>query len=104
MKKFPLAKAFLICPFVAIAISSQIFAAPPELLGTIETGVETDSLKFSPDGKLLAGASGEGAIYLWDAKTGKSTAVTGNVGGDTSPFAFSPDGKTLVYGSYDANT
>jgi WD40 repeat protein len=52
-------------------------------------------IAFSPDGKTIATASRpNGAIPLFDAKTGKQT---GGVGPGTT-FAYSPDGKFLAAG------
>jgi WD40 repeat protein len=65
------------------------------------------AIAYSPDGSLVGstgywtedGAVGNGAI-LWDANTGKKTAVISQPSnGGTHAVAFSPDGKRLVTGT-----
>jgi WD40 repeat protein/transcriptional regulator with XRE-family HTH domain len=68
------------------------------------TGQTYQAAAFSPDGKTLATASGNGndTVRLWDLTTGQQIAIL--PAGDTSPptsVAFSPDGKTLAVGSDD---
>src|SRR6185436_8486172 len=55
---------------------------------------------FSPSGKLLAAASGEGFVRIWDAATLQPIApdLRGFLQGVGS-IAFSPDGQRLVAGS-----
>jgi len=57
------------------------------------------SIKFSPDGKLLAGGTSRGRIVLWDAGSGKEVWSA-----QVAPFpvvgvAFSPDGKLIAAGA-----
>jgi WD40 repeat protein len=57
---------------------------------------------FSPNGKWIASAGGDGEINLWDAVSGTLLkSFHGHVGGATS-LAFSPDGNTLLSGGLDA--
>ena len=49
---------------------------------------------FSPDGRLLATSSGDGATHVWDAATG-SPAAPSLIGGDLAA-AFGPDGRWIA--------
>jgi WD40 repeat protein len=61
------------------------------------------SVAFSPDGKMLAGGTVNGGIYLWETRTGKrretvkrrATHRQSNV----RSMRFFPDGKTLATGT-----
>ena len=62
-------------------------------LNTIGTGTPHD-IKFSPDGKLLAVATGRG-VYLYDDTTFEQIGFI-DVNDSVSAIAFSPDGNALA--------
>jgi WD40 repeat protein len=62
------------------------------------------AVSISPDGKVLASASDDGAITLWDLQTRQQIGVLpGKSSNIAMSLAFSPDGKTLASG-HEANT
>ena len=54
------------------------------------------SVAFSPDGKILASASHDGTVRLWETATGKEIAILQGQQGRVYAAAFSPDGRTLA--------
>ena len=58
---------------------------------------EVNSLAFSPDGEFLASAGGDGAIKVWNSRTGGVTrSLEGAHLGYASSVAFHPDGMHLA--------
>jgi roadblock/LC7 domain-containing protein len=60
-----------------------------------------NAVVFSPDGKLVVSASGDGTVRLWKAATGAALQTTEGHSGGVNAVAFSPDGKLVVSASGD---
>jgi RNA polymerase sigma factor (sigma-70 family) len=58
---------------------------------------ELTSVKFSPDGRLLATASRDGSVHLWDVASAKELRRF-ETGAPVYSIALSPDGKVLATG------
>ncbi len=59
------------------------------------------AVAFSPDGKVLATASRDGTVRLFELATGKTLATLEGHEGDVHTAAFAPEGKTLVTAGED---
>lgn len=67
-------------------------------------GGQEDSVNgtaVSPDGKLLAGAGGDGTVQFWDVASGTALGSLTGHRGAVSTVAFTPDGKGVVTGGAD---
>ncbi|KAN0070408.1 vegetative incompatibility protein HET-E-1 [Elaphomyces granulatus] len=65
-------------------------------------GYSVNSVAFSPDGKVIASASADTTVRLWDATTGAWKQTLEGHSGRVYAVAFSPDGKVLASASTDA--
>jgi WD40 repeat protein len=59
------------------------------------------AMRFSPDGKLLATASADHSVCLWDGTTGHLVRTLVDCDNLVYAVAFSPDSKLLAAGSWD---
>jgi WD40 repeat protein len=59
------------------------------------------TLRFSPDGKLLAGSWSDGAVILWNTADGKVLHRLKGHDSGLSSLAFAPNGKYLATGGND---
>ncbi|MFG0333172.1 MAG: protein kinase, partial [Maioricimonas sp. JB049] len=78
---------------------------PPRLHQTIlgfHRGNAT-SVRYSPDGKLLASAGSGGILRIWAMPEGRERHVLAGHEGDINRISFSPDGRTIATASDDGS-
>jgi WD40 repeat protein len=78
-------------------------ALNPELVVQSGHRGHINDVRFSPDGKLIASAAGDGTIILWDSATGLQLRRLIGHEGSVMSLSFSPDGELLASGGSDNN-
>jgi WD40 repeat protein len=83
-----------------VASCSLIWPGPPPPMESHESSI--DVVAWSPNGKILAGGSYDGPVFLWDVQTGgePTTTLRKHIEGIGS-IAWSPDGRLLASGAGD---
>ena len=64
-----------------------------------DNGQHISSMAFNPNGSLLASASVDGMVKLWDIQKRNKVATLSGHSDEVNAVAFSPDGKVVVSGS-----
>jgi WD40 repeat protein len=70
-------------------------------LGAVKGNYSYHCLAFSSDGKMLASASRDRTVRVWDATTAKESVQLKGQQGGADAVTFTPDGKYLVTGGVD---
>lgn len=95
----------LVVLFTAIAAAQTPNPAtgtpPPELVLQTGHSMKVNAVVLSPNNRLLASASADNTIRLWDVSSGNELRTLTGHGGWVKCVAFSPDGKLLASGSND---
>ena len=91
---------FILLLVSIFSLSTSVTTA--QLKATLEGHTDNVwSVTFSPNGKMLASASWDQTVRIWNVNTGRLLHILGGHTDSVNGVAFSPDGNTLASGSWD---
>jgi WD40 repeat protein len=70
-----------------------------KLIRTLKVGAKVAAIAFSPDGRLVATASPNGYVTVWEVASGRAVHRLSHAGHPVRSVAFSHDGRLLATGS-----
>ena len=94
-------KPFLFVTIFACIIFPVVAEEKPEIFVQLGHAADVRSVAFSPRGDLIASASDDKTIKLWDAVTGRLIKTLSGHLHFVRSVAFSPDGRLIASGSVD---
>ena len=85
----------------ALSVFQEARATDSQVLAMTGHADVVRSAVYSPDGTLIASASGDKSARIWDAATGRQMRLLAGHAAPVRSIAFSPDGSRLVTASDD---
>ena len=98
---FPLAIIASYIDFPASIAFVRHYFTPPNHFTYHGHTAYVSGLAWSPDGKRIASASGDGTVQVWDALNGGHVLTYRGHSSDALSVGWSPDGKYLASGGLD---
>jgi len=95
------AAAWSVAPTAQARVATWDAAAQPVRAVLNATSATIDAVAFSPDGKILAAASDDGAIRLWEIPEQREIADLASNLSPAEEMTFSPDGRVLAVVGYN---